>query len=203
MRPIILNGIEDVVERPDLADRSLFLNLETIPKEKRRAEEEIFKGFASVQPGILGVLLDTIAMGLKRYPEAHLSELPRMADFAKWISACEEALWKKGTFIEAYTVNIDEAVETVIEGDLVATTVIEFMKDNRFFEGTATALHEKLAGVVGETLARNKAAWPQTPRALSGSIKRLAPSLRKAGITIQKFKHGRRRYLRLEYRLSD
>jgi hypothetical protein len=31
-RPVILNGIEDIVTRPDLADRSVFLTLEPIPR---------------------------------------------------------------------------------------------------------------------------------------------------------------------------
>jgi hypothetical protein len=31
-RPVILNGIEDIVERPDLADRAVFLTLEPIPR---------------------------------------------------------------------------------------------------------------------------------------------------------------------------
>ena len=35
-RPVILNGIEDIVERPDLADRAVFLTLEPIPEERRR-----------------------------------------------------------------------------------------------------------------------------------------------------------------------
>ena len=35
-RPVILNGIEDVVTRPDLADRALFLNLEAIAEDRRR-----------------------------------------------------------------------------------------------------------------------------------------------------------------------
>ena len=35
-RPIILNGIEDIVARPDLADRSIFLTLEPIPDGARR-----------------------------------------------------------------------------------------------------------------------------------------------------------------------
>lgn len=32
-RPVILNGIEDIVTRPDLADRAVFLTLEPIPEE--------------------------------------------------------------------------------------------------------------------------------------------------------------------------
>jgi hypothetical protein len=35
-RPVILNGIEDIVTRPDLADRALFLMLDPIPEERRR-----------------------------------------------------------------------------------------------------------------------------------------------------------------------
>ena len=32
---MILNGIEDIVTRPDLADRAVFLTLEPIPEERR------------------------------------------------------------------------------------------------------------------------------------------------------------------------
>ena len=39
-RPIILNGISQIVEQPDLIERSIIINLKTIPKDKRKAEEE-------------------------------------------------------------------------------------------------------------------------------------------------------------------
>ena len=41
-RPVILNGIEDIVTRPDLADRAVFLTLEPIPEERRRPEAELW-----------------------------------------------------------------------------------------------------------------------------------------------------------------
>jgi hypothetical protein len=44
-RPVILNGIEDVVTRPDLADRAVFLTLEPIPEERRRPEAELSAAF--------------------------------------------------------------------------------------------------------------------------------------------------------------
>jgi hypothetical protein len=40
-RPVILNGIEDFVTRPDLADRAIFLTLEPIPEERCKPEAEI------------------------------------------------------------------------------------------------------------------------------------------------------------------
>jgi hypothetical protein len=78
-RPMILNGIEDTVTRPDLADRAVFLTLEPIPDERRRPEAELWAGFEAERPRILGVLLDAVAEGLKRLPESSLPRLPRMA----------------------------------------------------------------------------------------------------------------------------
>jgi hypothetical protein len=37
-RPILLNRIEDVIARPDLADRTILLTLGPIGEEKRRSE---------------------------------------------------------------------------------------------------------------------------------------------------------------------
>ena len=68
-RPVMLNGIEDVVTRPDLADRAVFLTLEPIPEERRRSEAELWAAFDVERPRILGVLLDAVVEGLKRLPE--------------------------------------------------------------------------------------------------------------------------------------
>jgi hypothetical protein len=78
-RPVILNGIEDIVTRPDLADRAVFLTLEPIPEERRRPEAELWAAFEAERPRILGVLLDAVVDGLKRLPDTHLPKLPRMA----------------------------------------------------------------------------------------------------------------------------
>jgi hypothetical protein len=63
-RPVILNGIEDIVTRPDLADRAVFLTLEPIPEDRRRPERELWAAFEAERPRILGVLLDAVAKGL-------------------------------------------------------------------------------------------------------------------------------------------
>ena len=49
-RPVILNGIEDIVTRPDLADRAVFLTLEPIPEERRRPEAGIVGGVRGRAP---------------------------------------------------------------------------------------------------------------------------------------------------------
>ena len=191
-RPVILNGIEDIVTRPDLADRALFLTLEPIPEERRRPEAELWAAFEAERPRILGALLDAVAKGLAELPRTKLDKLPRMADFALWATACETALWPQGTFWSAYCDNRDEAVEGVIDADPIAATVRIFMATRTVWTGTASDLLGALAEVVGERVAKSKT-WPDGPRALAGRLRRAATFLRKIGIEIGFRREGRAR----------
>jgi hypothetical protein len=191
-RPVILNGIEDIVTRPDLADRAVFLTLEPIPEERRRPEVEFWTAFEAERPRILGVLLDAIVEGLKRLPETRLPKLPRMADFALWATACETALWLAGTFWQAYCDNRDEAVEGVIDADPIAATVRALMAKRTVWTGTASDLLGALTKIANERIAKSKT-WPDSPRALSGRLRRAASFLRKTGIEIGFEREGRAR----------
>jgi hypothetical protein len=191
-RPVILNGIEDIVTRPDLADRAIFLTLEPIPEERRRGEQELWAAFETERPRILGVLLDAAAKGLAMLPQTRLDKLPRMADFALWATACEPALWSAGTFRSAYCRNRDEAVEGVIEADPTATAVRAFMETRTEWTGTASELLGALGQSAGERVAKSKS-WPDSPRALAGRLRRAATFLRKIGIDISFEREGRAR----------
>jgi hypothetical protein len=92
-RPLLLNGIEDVVSRADLADRGIFLTLAPIGEQRRRSEAELWREFDLARPRILGALLDAAVRGLQTLPDIRLTSLPRMADFALWATACGTALW--------------------------------------------------------------------------------------------------------------
>lgn len=189
MRPVILNGIEDIVTRPD---RAVFLTLQPIPEEGRRSEAELWAAFEAERPRILGALLDAVVQGLKRLSETRLEKLPRMADFALWATACETALWPPGTFWAAYCGNRDDAVEGVIEADPIAAAVRSVMATRSEWTGTASDLLGALAEVVGERVAKSKT-WPDSPRALAGRLRRAATFLRKIGIEISFGREGRAR----------
>jgi hypothetical protein len=191
-RPVILNGIEDIVTRPDLADRAVLLTLEPIPEARRRSEAELWAAFEVERPRILGVLLDGVVEGLKRLHETHLPKLPRMADFALWATACETAFWPAGTFWSAYCRNRDEAVEGVIEADPIAAAVRAIMATRTEWTGTASDLLGALAEATGERVAKSKTR-PDGARALAGRLRRVAPVLRKIGIDISFVREGRTR----------
>jgi len=197
-RPAILNGIDDIVSRPDLADRALFLTLAPIAEESRRPESELWAAFEMEKPKLLGALLDAAVVGLRRLPEVRLGRLPRMADFALWATACETAHWPAGTFMAAYDDNRADTVENVIDSDPVAAGVKALCANQSNWSGTATDLLDALCQTVGERIAKSKT-WPADARALSGRLKRAATFLRKIGIEVafSREGHGRKRVVRL------
>ncbi len=144
--PVILNGIEDVVCRPDLADRAVFLTLDSISDDRRRPEKELWREFEIARPRILGALLDGVVHGLRRLPHIRLEKLPRMADFALWATACETAFWPPGTFLRAYDANRRAAIDGVIEADPVATFVREIMAERSTWAGQASDLLQARVG---------------------------------------------------------
>ena len=197
-RPVIIGGIEDIVTRPDLADRALFLMLESISDESRRSEDELLAAFKAERPRILGVLLDAVAEGLKRLPETRLERLPRMADFALWATACETALWPAGAFEAAYGDNRDEAVETVLDADPVSDSLRKLMATQTEWNGTASELLKALDELAGDRDAKAKS-WPGNARALTNRLRRAATFLRKIGIEIvlSREGHARTRMIRI------
>jgi hypothetical protein len=128
-RPILLNGIEDVIGRADLSDRAIFLDLAPIAEDKRRSEAELWREFEYKRPRILGALLDAVAYGLRELPRVRLERLPRMADFALWAAACESAFWPAGTFMRAYDTNREAALADAVDADPVAACVREIMAE--------------------------------------------------------------------------
>ncbi len=181
-RPLILNGIADVATRPDLLDRALVVTLPPIPEEKRRPEAELWREFEKARPHILAALFDAVAGALGAVEGVRLEGMPRMADFAMWATAAENALgWEPGAFMDAYSGNRVEATESALEADPVAIAVRELMEDQDEWTGTAGELWEALNELVGEGIRHTKT-WPGAPNALSGRLKRLAPALRGIGI---------------------
>ena len=192
-RPVILNGIEDIVTRPDLADRAVFLTLEPIPEERRRPEAGTVGGVRGRAPAHPRRAARRGGEGPQAScPRPSSTKLPRMADFALWATACETALWPAGTFWSAYCGNRDEAVEGVIDADPIAAAVRAVMATRTEWTGTASDLLGALAEVAGERVAKSKT-WPDSPRALAGRLRRAATFLRKIGIEIGFEREGRAR----------
>jgi hypothetical protein len=183
-RPILLNGIEEVIRRQDLADRAILLTLGPISEQQRRPERDIWREFEAARPRILGALLDAIVHGLRELPRVCLPRLPRMADFALWATACETALWPAGIFLRAYEANRRSAIAGAIDADPVAAAVLDLMAERSSWTGSAADLLRAYTECSSDGMLQGRIGWPTNARALAGRLRRAQTFLRALGIEI-------------------
>ncbi|MFJ8221266.1 ATP-binding protein [Streptomyces griseus] len=181
-RPLLLTGIDVGVIRPDLAERLLPLRLER-PKV-RRTEAELWREFEAALPVILGSLLDlTVKV---RATEADIPSDLRMADFAH-LCAQIDAATGFGT-LPAYRSSLDELNDDVIEGDLLAQTVLRHaatLEPGTEARMTSSEWLHLLSGLYsGDDFRPLPKGWPTTGKVLSDRLKRLQPTLAARGLLV-------------------
>jgi hypothetical protein len=101
-------------------------------------------------PLVLGTLLDAAVVGLRRLDSIPTAGLPRMADFARWVIACEPGLgWQEGRFLRAYESNqlSNERVQLALDG--LATALIGLV------EATTPEAHLRRMGSTSEETQRS------------------------------------------------
>ena len=181
-RPVVLNGIPDLVRFPDLADRSLLVRLEAIRDGGRCDEARFWRAFEAERPRLLGALLDAVACGLRRLEATRPDRLPRMADFARFVLAAEPALpYAPGAFMAAYDAACADLGATLLD-DGFAQALITLVADRGHWQGSASELHSALLEHAGHE--RPPAGWPRGAVAIGMSLSRLEPALLAAGVQV-------------------
>lgn len=192
-RVLGLTTIDAGALRGDLAERILLTELDPIPADKRRTEEEVNTLFEQIRPAVLGAVLDQTAAVLAALPDVKVAELPRLADFARILAALDHVNQADGwTTLDDYTALAAELTEAVIESDPFADAVRTFATKQKTWEGGAAKLLEAL------TPAEPPKTWPRTARALSGHLRRVAPALRRNGVNVE-FTRGKERLIKLTF----
>lgn len=166
-----------------------------IPEDQRLQESTLLREFERARPRILGALLDAISSALKNHAMVVVPSLPRMADFAVWVTAAEPGLgWPAGTFLSAYRDNLSSANELALEASPITTTLLKLLSQQGGWKGTSAELLQVLESMASPAVQRNES-WPKNARSLSGQIRRLAPNLRKAGWEIRSIRRSHHRIL--------
>lgn len=194
-RPVVLNGIEDFAVRGDLIDRSILLTLPQIHRARRQAERVLWPAFEAVRPRILGALFSAVSTGLRNLPTTTLASLPRMADFATWVTACEPALGiTPGTFISVYDARCREGGERALAANVIARVFVLWAKellDAKLSHAHESTCEDMLACLTEVAKAKHgqdypkQRAWPKGAHVLSNHLRRLQPALLTAGIKIE------------------
>lgn len=126
---LLIDGIKEVVTKPDAMDRSL--RLETVRPARYVEREQLWEAFRKDKPAILAGIFDTIAGVLRIRDEVRVElrgKLPRLADYAVLGESAARILGhKKLEFLDAYLKNRADANRSVLEGSLVARLLMEFV----------------------------------------------------------------------------
>ncbi|MEE1773240.1 ATP-binding protein [Streptomyces sp. JV185] len=197
-RPLLLTGIDVGVIRPDLAERLLPLRLER-PKV-RRTEAELWAEFEEALPVILGSLLDlTVSV---RAAEAETPTDLRMADFAHLCAQLDAAM--SFQTLAAYRRSLDDLNDDVIEGDLLAQTVLKHaagLDPGAEQRMTSSEWLYSLTGLYsGDDCRPLPKGWPTTGKVLSDRLKRLQPTLAARGVLIDWGRTREGRYVEMTRR---
>ena len=179
----MINGINPVVSRPDLLDRSLCLDIPQL--KKRKTDESLVEDFNKDRPQILAGLLDLVSNVLQRLPSIKINpfSLPRMSDFAY----CGEAVYQihgkaSGEFLKDFKENRNKGVQRILESSPVGVALISFIDKYPFgHDGTIKELLNKLE----EFKSEGERNWVKSAKGLGDVLRRLKPAFRQIEISIE------------------
>jgi hypothetical protein len=195
-RVVLLTSIDPGALRGDLGDRLLLVDLEPISDGARRPEREIEAAFAQRRPRLLGALLDALSAALTRLPKVQLARLPRMADFARVLAACDAAGVTCGA-LERFGGQQGRIAAEVLDGDPFGAAVVELVRERGTWSGTASELLRAVTPVA--PISQMPDGWPRCNH-VRGRLKRLAPALAAHGVVVRLDRrgHGGKRLIHLE-----
>jgi hypothetical protein len=204
-RPILFNGISELLNRPDLAQRTLIVRLDPFEKGARRSLRKQGAEWNAKKPFILGALCDALCSVQRNLDSIDLGDAaPRMMDFAELVEAASPGLgWKSGAFLDVFNANQREIEEDVFDAQPVAVALLKFVRQDfpSGWYGSTTDLHSALNLTVPESLRRSSS-WPQTTAAFGNALSRCLEMLRKRHIAIERKRSNGSKW-RLAYVSTD
>jgi len=173
---VVINGIEQLIRRSDLMDRTILINLEDIKSEDRKSSLKLWEEFNRQKPFFMGYIFSTLSKALKIYPTVKI-EVPRLASFGEWGYAIAEAM-KQGlgnVFLEKFAKNKKEQTEELVQNSTLLTTILQLLEKGQSVEGNTKQVFEQLYEEAGKPI--KDSSFPY-------SFKRLIPMLKRDKATL-------------------
>ncbi len=195
-----VNGINLVVNKPDLLDRAIVYGpLERLQPQHRLEETEINQRFEQMRPYLLGAMFDALSVAMREKDHIKFSELPRLADYARWGCASAIALGcTTKQYWDALTANIQTQNLEALDASPIAQALQIFMADKSEWDGTPSKLLNKLNAIAEKEKIDTKAKqWPKDAGWLTRRMNLVLPNLADAGITYVVKHDGKSRHVEL------
>lgn len=181
-RPVVINGIDDLVTKSDLADRVVSVHLEPIPPARRRTEAALWAAYNEMHPRLLGALLNLVVKVLST-PDQDV-QLERMAEYSQLGAKVAVALGlAPAAFLDAYRGNRDHSSLAAIESSSIGPVLLRLVRKGPLSSPMRSLLFE-LQGAADKYELRHPS-WPGHPRALGNELRRLSPNLARTGVSVR------------------
>jgi len=186
----MVNGITQLISKPDLMDRALVIELERITSTKCRGETELWEAFQKAKPEILGGIFDILSKAMALYPTIKLQQHPRMADFTAWGNVIAEAYRGAGEdFLRDYAINRGVQNEEILQNNTLAQAVIRKMNQSPIWETTIGEAFLEMKnlfypdeGSRRTPIPRDDTTFPKTSKSLRRFLARIRTTLQDNGI---------------------
>lgn len=184
---VVINGIDIVPHRSDLADRSLLFELRPIPKTARMTDADFWSNFEAKKAHIIGAIFDTQVKAMNILPELTFKTLERMADAHKEMTAIAVALGiEQDEFQRIFKQNKDKLQDAYIQTSELVELVVEYMRTRRNVDLPASKLYEELT----KSIKGSGKFFPDSPSALSRKLNLEKDALFAAGYDFRKKRVG-------------
>ena len=192
-RTFILNGINVAATSPDLLDRSILIELDRIPEDKRIQISELNREFKKSVSSIFGAICATLskAMAIKNSTPTP-NRLTRMADWYVWGRCITEALgYDPEDFYRAYTENQTQQNSEVVSFEPVCQAVMLLVDktSEKHWEGSPSELYTRVTNLASDNKFKDES-WPRAANSLIKKLNIFRYNLEKLGYSYNRSKRG-------------
>lgn len=184
--PAFITGINVEATNSDLLSRIIQFKTVSVDKGKRASQQELERQFKDLKPKLLGAIFETISKAIAIKPNLKVHTDFRMADFALWGAACAEAIgYGSERFLQALHNSMKFRAYDAIYNSNAGRVLIDYLKENRSFEGSGTELLNALKKFRNESDAYDDyERIANSPAGLTRKLRQLENSLLEIGVKI-------------------
>lgn len=184
---LVLNGIHDFIEEPDLASRSIYISMKQLSAEQRVNGKAMLQSLEGELSEIYTGLLELLAKILDVLPTVSIKKAGRLNEFSRFLAAFEVVTKAPEGYLQnLYLKNQQESALESLYLNKLAKPLIQ-LAQKAGVQGkkyTPTELYEELVRVT--PFHEQKGEFPENPIQFGLRVDGLMSSLGMAGIRVER-----------------
>ncbi len=183
---VCLNGTCQNIVRSDLADRTIFLELQRITDRERKTDRQLKSAWKADRPKFFGALLKAV-QGVLADKETQTGKSSiRLADFFELaVKAGVQIGFSKERVIDALNENRERMANAVLEANIVITAIMAFMKEEQEWSGNITDFYLSIKEYAMSNLGISFNDFPKSSNSFSRELNKNKSDLEQLGIVFK------------------